>query len=146
MPEDTGEKTQDATPHRRQKAREEGQVAKSQDLGSAVVLLGGMLILLILGGGVINVLGGFAKRQFGGEAWLRADTNFILSQWYGLFEQLARVMLPLFALVFVVGALTNILQIGFLFLPNRLAPGFCMISENRYWRWSSWRHHKSLCF
>ena len=115
-------------PHRRQKAREEGQVAKSQDLGSAVVLLGGMLVLLILGGGVINVLGGLAKRQLGGEAWLEADTNFFLSQWYGLIEQLARVVLPLFALVFVIAALTNILQIGFLFNPSRLAPDISRVS------------------
>ena len=35
MPEQNGEKTQDPTPHRRQKAREEGQVAKSQDLASS---------------------------------------------------------------------------------------------------------------
>ena len=34
MAEADGDKTQDATPHRRQQAREEGQVAKSQDLPS----------------------------------------------------------------------------------------------------------------
>ncbi len=34
-----GDKKHEATPYRRQKAREEGQLARSQDLGSAVVLL-----------------------------------------------------------------------------------------------------------
>ncbi len=38
MDEDFGEKSQEATPHRRQQAREEGQVVKSQDLASAALL------------------------------------------------------------------------------------------------------------
>ena len=37
--EDSGEKSQDATPHRRQQAREEGQIVQSQDLAAAVILL-----------------------------------------------------------------------------------------------------------
>ena len=49
MAEENGEKSQEATPHRRQQAREEGQVAHSQDLGSAVMLLGGLFILTMTG-------------------------------------------------------------------------------------------------
>ena len=43
MAEDDGEKSQDPTPHRRQQVREEGQVAHSQDLSSAGLLLGGLV-------------------------------------------------------------------------------------------------------
>ncbi len=39
MAEDLGERTEDATPRRRQDAREEGNVARSPDLAGAVVLL-----------------------------------------------------------------------------------------------------------
>ena len=46
MAEYDGEKTQDATPHRRQQAREEGHVARSQRLlGSAALLILGLLAL-----------------------------------------------------------------------------------------------------
>ena len=38
-----GEKTEPATPKRRNKAREEGQVAKSQDLTAAAILIAGLL-------------------------------------------------------------------------------------------------------
>jgi len=38
MAEDAGEKSQDATAHRRQQARQEGQVAQSQDMASALLL------------------------------------------------------------------------------------------------------------
>ena len=44
-----GEKTEKATPKRRQEARRKGQVAKSQDLGGAVVLLASLLSLSALG-------------------------------------------------------------------------------------------------
>lgn len=50
MPEsDTGERTEQATPRRRQDAREKGQVAKSTDLTVAISLLGAV-VLLHLGG------------------------------------------------------------------------------------------------
>ncbi|HEX3031224.1 MAG TPA: EscU/YscU/HrcU family type III secretion system export apparatus switch protein, partial [Bacillota bacterium] len=40
-----GEKTEQATPRRRQEARKKGQVAKSQEFNSAVVLLAGFAAL-----------------------------------------------------------------------------------------------------
>ncbi|MBN2713106.1 MAG: flagellar biosynthesis protein FlhB [Planctomycetes bacterium] len=43
--ESAGERTEEATPRRRQKERERGRVAKSRDLSAALVLLGGMLLL-----------------------------------------------------------------------------------------------------
>ena len=53
MPEsDTGERTEQATPRRRQDAREKGQVAKSTDLTVAISLLG-TVVLLQLGGGTL---------------------------------------------------------------------------------------------
>ena len=45
MAEYSGEKNLEPTPHRRQQAREKGQVAYSQDLTSAALLLVGVLIL-----------------------------------------------------------------------------------------------------
>ena len=49
MSKSGGDKTEKATPKRRQEARRKGQVAKSQDLGGAVVLLASLLALSSLG-------------------------------------------------------------------------------------------------
>src|SRR3989304_31699 len=65
MPEPFGEKTHEATPHRRQQAREGGQVAKSQDLASAALLMSALLILLYLGPSLADFLGSYARRQLG---------------------------------------------------------------------------------
>ena len=56
MAESTGEKSFEATAHRRQQAREQGQVAFSQDLGSAVLLLVGGCLFLLMGGADRRVL------------------------------------------------------------------------------------------
>ena len=46
----SGEKTEKATPKRKEEARKKGQVARSADLNGAVVLLAGLLVLKALGG------------------------------------------------------------------------------------------------
>ena len=52
--EDTGqEKTEEATPRRLERAREEGQVARSRELSTAAILLAGSVALLVFG----NALG-----------------------------------------------------------------------------------------
>jgi flagellar biosynthetic protein FlhB len=48
----SGEKTERATPRRRQEARREGNVPKSVELSAAIGLLGAMVVLRIVGGKV----------------------------------------------------------------------------------------------
>ena len=49
MPADHDEKTEPPTPRRRREARESGQVARSQDLTAAVLLLAGFVALTLIG-------------------------------------------------------------------------------------------------
>ena len=72
MPEQFGDKTQEATPYRRQKAREEGQVVRSQDLASAALLVGATLVLMYFGHGV-GPLPGRSDARATGERGLAAD-------------------------------------------------------------------------
>lgn len=46
---DGGEKTEKATPKKREEARKKGQVARSQDVGSAVVLIASLSMLGVMG-------------------------------------------------------------------------------------------------
>lgn len=121
MPEQFGEKTHDPTPHRRQQAREQGQVAKSQDLSSAALLIGALLTLMYLGSNIGGFIGNLAQRQLGGEPWLQADIQFASNQWNGLVWELAKTLLPLFGVLVLIAMLANVFQVGFLFLPQKLA-------------------------
>jgi flagellar biosynthetic protein FlhB len=128
MPEQHGDKSHDPTPHRRQKAREEGHVVRSQDLGSAVLLLAGMLVLLMSGGALIDFLGRYAARQLGGEAWLSADADFVVAQWTTTLAALARYLLPILGLCMLAAIAVNVVQVGFLFLPHKLTPDVSRLS------------------
>jgi flagellar biosynthetic protein FlhB len=121
MADEFGEKSQEATPHRRQKAREEGQVAKSQDLASAGLLIGTVLIVMIFGASLVNFLGELTHRQLSQTAMLEADVQSVVNEWYVIGMGLARVLLPIFGLVFLVAVVVNMGQVGFMFLPQKLA-------------------------
>ncbi|MBN2578119.1 MAG: flagellar biosynthesis protein FlhB [Pirellulales bacterium] len=128
MPEQNGDKSQEPTPHRRQQAREHGQVAKSQDLASAVLLTVGVLVLLTLGGQVVHFFLDYTKRQLGETPHLHADVTFAVHSWTVLVLRLAQVMLPIFGLVLLAAVAANVMQIGFFFLPEKLLPDFGRIS------------------
>lgn len=120
MPDQDGEKSQDATAHRRQKAREEGQVARSQDLGSAVLLLVGMAVLLTSGRGVVGFLADYSRRLLGGDPWVKADPEFAVSIWNGTVLGLAGELMPVFGLMLLAAVAVNLAQVGFMFLPKKL--------------------------
>ncbi|MGA2059199.1 MAG: flagellar biosynthesis protein FlhB [Thermoguttaceae bacterium] len=121
MPEQSGDKSQEPTPHRRQQAREEGQVARSQDLGSALLLLAGLLILLMMGPQLVEFFGKYATKQLGCDAWLSADSDFAVNQWTSTVSMLAKYLLPILGLVTLAGIASNLMQVGFLFLPDKVA-------------------------
>jgi flagellar biosynthetic protein FlhB len=127
MPEQNGDRTQEPTQHRRQQAREQGQVARSQDLGSAVLLLATLFVLLMMGDRLAQFFGNYSKSQLGGEAWLSADLDFSVSQWASIVLMLAQFLLPVLGLVMLAGVVSNLLQVGFLFLPDKVAPDLSRI-------------------
>lgn len=116
-----GDKQYDATPHRREQAREEGQVVKSQDLGSAAMLVAGLLAIWYLGNGLVVAFGRITREHLGGEAWLRMDVTDFLGRLVTLALDVGWALLPILGLLVLAGVLINLGQVGFLFLPQKLA-------------------------
>jgi flagellar biosynthetic protein FlhB len=121
VPEQNGDRSQEPTPHRRQQAREEGHVAKSQDLESALVLLVSVGALLMFGGHLVQFLTRYAETQLGGQPWLSLDLRAFQSHWNRALIELARNLLPIFGLMLAGAILANLGQVGFLFLPEKVA-------------------------
>ena len=121
MPEQLGEKTQPATPHRRQKAREEGHVSKSHDLSSAMLLIGTVIGLMALGEKIGEFMLGLTNRHLGGEAWLSIDTGTMVQEMLVIIFGLAEALLPILGLMVLLAVVVNVAQTGFLFLPNKLS-------------------------
>ena len=128
MPDQSGEKSQEATPHRKRQAREKGQVATSQDLTSAAVLVAALVVIMMFGGAVIEFAGTYMRRQLAGDAWLVIDPDLVVIEWHWLVTNLSIVLLPIFGLLFVSAILINLMQVGFLFVPQRLAPDISRVN------------------
>lgn len=128
MADHDSDKTHDATDARLREAREKGQVARSHDLASVLILLAGIVLLLTVGGGLIQSLASYTQRQLGGPAWLTIETELLSAEVTELAGELAPELLTILGLLFVVGVLANVLQTGFLFLPQRVTPDWSHVN------------------
>ncbi len=126
--EDEG-RTEEPTEHKIRKAREEGKVAKSQDVSSSIVLLFTVVALLLLArylfANSLEMLSYFLRRST--EVDVTTDAT-IMTAFYRYF---IRLTLPIAMVAFAAAALGNVVQVGFLFSTktitpdlNRIAPRF----------------------
>ena len=122
MSEHAGEKSFDATPHRRQEARGKGQVAFSQDVGSAALLLCAVLLLKWFGPSILEFFANLLTQNLGEVSSLAASRENFVHESLGIMFGLAIVMLPLMGWLVVAGVLSSVMQTGLLFVPERLAP------------------------
>ena len=93
MGEDLGEKTEPATDRRREQTRQRGQVAKSQDLSGAFILLAGIVSLHIFG----PIIGGNMKEIMAyclSEAWMDLNLRIASDKLAGLVFQTFFKMTP----------------------------------------------------
>jgi len=123
MPEESGgEKTLPASPRKKQRAREDGNVVKSQDLSAAITLLVALGALLFVGPNTLRYLV-LTGRHFFGEADLFAVSQdsaqelAVDTMWH-----LAPCLLPTMVLLLIAGVAVNVSQVGFLFAPKVLQP------------------------
>lgn len=128
MPEQSGEKSYDATPHRRQQAREQGQVAFSQDLGSAALLLVGAMLMLYWGGAVVDAAAKYMRDQLASPLAEPIDQADAVTQAWTLLRRFGSPLLPILGALLVAGAMSTILQIGLLFVPDKLGFDFSRVS------------------
>ena len=124
MPE--GDKTHEPTPRRREMAREEGQVAKSQDLASAIVLVFGIILLMVIGRKVVELFMIYTDLCLGGQPFLgnlaTSDELFhaITAHCREYTLQFLKQLSVFFLILVVIAIAANLAQIGFLWLPNKL--------------------------
>lgn len=125
-----GERTEQATPKRKREARERGQVLKSMELTTALMMLILFGSLLLIGGSLWEQTGRYMRDILTGSLYpsfsLTMETAPRIFQ-DGLIK-LALILLPILAIAFVAGALTNILQVGFMFSTKALQPKFSRLN------------------
>jgi flagellar biosynthetic protein FlhB len=92
--EDSGEKTEQATPRRREEARKKGQVFKSSDLNSAVILLAGCSAVFISFPYMLNQLQGFTSLYLTNRALEDFNNEYAYYLLLEVLLLLAKMLLP----------------------------------------------------
>ena len=101
MGNDAAERTESATPRRRQKEREKGNVAKSRDMDAALVMVAGIALLAVfskfMGHRILNMM----RETFSNLKVADIDVTNILGITLPYFRELAIILLPFFVLLVV---------------------------------------------
>ena len=110
---DSGEKTEPASPRKREEAREKGQVARSGDLNSAVLLVGATLILYLLANSFLAAVGGLMGDAWGGISDGVFTVDAVIAEGITGIGALLRLILPFLLGLLALALLINVCQVGF---------------------------------
>ena len=122
------ERTEKATPKKRQEARKKGQVAKSQELASVAVLLACLGVFYFgsyyMIGKMLNVM----RQLFVESVQFNIDCNNIQHFLVGFANEIFGLLFPLFLAVFSIALLVNYFQVGFVLSTDSIQPKLSKIN------------------
>ncbi|MGQ3685471.1 MAG: flagellar biosynthesis protein FlhB [Candidatus Loosdrechtia sp.] len=118
------EKTEPATPKKKKEVREKGQVAKSEDFNSSLIMLAGVLLIFSLGGVMVAQMED-TMRVLCGNLYYK---NFTADTFQTLLLDISfknmKGLLPVLGGFMVVGLIASYAQTGFAFSYKALMPNF----------------------
>ncbi|GED70224.1 flagellar biosynthetic protein FlhB [Brevibacillus reuszeri] len=107
-----GEKTEKATPKKKQDARKKGQVAKSQDLSASIALTAFFFLLMMLGSTMLGTFQTLVRESLTTyTTWQVNEENLKMIVTQVAFEAV-KVVGPVLALSFLVAFGVNYMQVG----------------------------------
>lgn len=121
-------RTEDPTEQKIRKAREEGKVAKSPDVSSAIVMLFSVVTIGILGEYMLTNVMEMTRFYLSRSAELDpVETGIIARAFFSFFP---RIVLPVALVAFVAAIFGNVVQFGFLFTTKTITPDPKRIAPN----------------
>jgi len=129
--EDEG-RTEDPTEQKIRKSREEGKVAKSPDVSSAVVLLFTVVALGILGKYMLSNIMDMVRYYLSSLADADSVSGGMLMR--AFLYYFVRISLPIGMVAFTAAVFGNVVQFGFLFTTKPITPDFNRIAP-RFGKW-----------
>ena len=129
MAEDSDlERTEEATPKRIEKAREEGQVARSLELTTFTVLLAAAAGILFMGTGMMDKLLKLMKAGMQLDRELAFQPDLMINRMYELAFEALIAIAPLLFLLLVVAFFAPMSLSGWMFSTKALMPKFDRIN------------------
>lgn len=123
-----GEKTERATPKKRQDARRKGQIAKSAELSGSIVLLAGVLSLMMFGGFLKERVMAMFTDVFLNRLTMEVTPSNVrqMLNEYGM--QILIMLGPLMGITFVMALASSVGQVGFMVTGEGITPKFSKIN------------------
>jgi flagellar biosynthesis protein FlhB len=123
-----GEKTEEPTAKRKSESRQKGQVPKSMDFSSSVIMLVAFFSLQFIAPYTYKEISGLMRSVF--TQFPTAD--FTIASFQVMFIDYGTVFLkaslPIMVVILIVGLVINYLQVGFLFTLQPLTPSLSKIN------------------
>jgi len=110
-----GEKTEKATPRRRQEARKKGQVFRSMDLSTAVILLACFSVMYFTMPYMFQEIAGFTVRLLSYRSTSDFTGAFVYALGLDVMILVLKLTLPLLATAAVTAFIVGLAQVGFVF-------------------------------
>lgn len=115
-----GEKTEQATPKKKQETRKKGQVAKSTDINSAIMLLLTFIFLWLIGGYAGKQIITFLQFMYMEYLLFELTDENVQSLFIEITTQSVIIVAPIMLVAFLAAIFSNYLQVGFLFAPEAI--------------------------
>jgi flagellar biosynthesis protein FlhB len=116
------ERTEKPTAKRLQDARNKGQVAKSPEVASALILIGSLGVLAVAGSWMFWTLARFMLGVFRNLGTIHIYGDSAAAFLLEVFEQIFIILMPLMGILLVIGIGANLIQVGFLFTLKPFVP------------------------
>lgn len=117
-----GEKTEKATPKKRQDSRKKGQVAKSQDVNTAFVLLAVFLFLFFAGSYLKDILFYIFTHSFNDFMMMPLTEANIQMIFLDILKELMLFLGPIMLIALTACVAANFMQVGVLFSTEAIQP------------------------
>ncbi len=110
--EDEG-RTEEPTEKKIREAREKGQVARTDELPQAVVVIFGFMVILFLGSWIFATIGALTKYYLSSFSSMTLNERTLRIEFLRIMVEVSKILLPIFAAVMVAAFLGNLIQVGF---------------------------------
>lgn len=115
-----GEKTEKATPKKRQDERKKGKVAKSQDVNTAILLLFALMMLYVFGNSMKDRMTSMYEHAFTEFIHWQVTETTVAQVFNGAAMETAMMLAPVMIIAIIAALAANFMQIGFLFTTEPL--------------------------
>ena len=112
MGNDAAEKTEEATTRRRTKERERGNVSKSRDMDSALVMVASVVFLGVFAKNMGNTIQGMLRETFSHLDYVNIDSSNVMGILLPYFKYLAIIVVPFFVLLAIAAVFIIRMDVG----------------------------------